>query len=1034
MSRRTIQSPGVEIREIDMTQRPAAPTGTNVFIAGFSNQGPVDEIFNVGTFSDFEEIYGKPTNAAERYFYHSTKQAFQSDANILVSRLPYGAGDATLVDQYSALVYPVRGVATSRISSIVAGGTQVQMITGNDTSFATEGNWSAGNINTTLTGNYDSGDADHTTTLRISAGATSLAHAELGLDKLVGGAISTSITYKITFDYKWIFKTDAAAARDGAVVMGGVSALNAMVGIGGAGALWRTYEAEITPTSSSGNIEIFANVYGGTGLAAAGLNDEILIDNIQLVDITSAPATKVTVIAGKGATAIGTGVNNNAPFIAEIVSKDANNNIKYTSVSAQADYPSSGGVVSIDSTSVQTTLNNIANDTILASAVVSAGDTSVATGGTNTGTTASSGPGDAGGYDYFIVGNPFHVELTRSEYIGLAEENITWEDTTALSDYTTPAHIASSGIVVLNKAKLSINNSFEGHYVGLTDNSNLSPASDYDTIKTIRTITSVGHKNASEYATVPTSRYSFPLSSVSTSDKDSTSRTLENVSKFDLDGGQFIDTISLGLFKVRITPFANTDLELTNFLAEGYAGSLNSYRKIQNENGGERNSFFLEDLDNKSPNIKILINPKISKDLGDWTSTDGDAPTKFVRATGTNTNAAIAAKVIPDASVAEATMYSQTAGLYSIGVYADVNTNSDSKNIGSVPDKLDRVFNIASNVDLFDIDVSVEAGLGTVWAVGKNQALSAYDDTKYVDVDGSGTGFYQTSDNMTGAAQIAIRDDYRTIFNKFESFAAQTRKDHIFIADVLRPLVVQGNNGKVLDDKDKNFSKHVYWPLRHQFGVANSNYATTYGTWAKVGDGASGKQVWIPFSGVAAKIYARNDASYAPWYAPAGFNRGVVTGVNDIAVSPTQRQRDQLYRIAINPVTQFPGEGIVIFGQKTLQRKPTAFDRINVRRLFLDLEKRTRETLKFFIFEPNTFLTRTKVVNTLTPMFENCKQTEGVYDYLIVCDDRNNPNSVIEQNELRVDIYLKPVRAAEFILVNFYAVNNDVNFQEIVGQ
>jgi len=95
MSRRTIQSPGVEIREIDMTQRPAAPTGTNVFIAGFSNQGPVDEIFNVGTFSDFEEIYGKPTNAAERYFYHSTKQAFQSDANILVSRLPYGAGDAT---------------------------------------------------------------------------------------------------------------------------------------------------------------------------------------------------------------------------------------------------------------------------------------------------------------------------------------------------------------------------------------------------------------------------------------------------------------------------------------------------------------------------------------------------------------------------------------------------------------------------------------------------------------------------------------------------------------------------------------------------------------------------------------------------------------------------------------------------------------------------------------------------------------------------------------------------------------------------
>jgi len=100
----------------------------------------------------------------------------------------------------------------------------------------------------------------------------------------------------------------------------------------------------------------------------------------------------------------------------------------------------------------------------------------------------------------------------------------------------------------------------------------------------------------------------------------------------------------------------------------------------------------------------------------------------------------------------------------------------------------------------------------------------------------------------------------------------------------------------------------------------------------------------------------------------------------------------------------------------------------------LDLEKRTRTTLKSFIFEPNTFLTRTKVVNTLTPIFENCKQTEGVYDYLIVCDERNNTSDRIENNELIVDIYLKPVRAAEFILVNFYAVNNDVNFEEIVGQ
>jgi len=123
-----------------------------------------------------------------------------------------------------------------------------------------------------------------------------------------------------------------------------------------------------------------------------------------------------------------------------------------------------------------------------------------------------------------------------------------------------------------------------------------------------------------------------------------------------------------------------------------------------------------------------------------------------------------------------------------------------------------------------------------------------------------------------------------------------------------------------------------------------------------------------------------------------------------------------------------------VFGQKTLQKRPTAFDRVNVRRLFLNLEKRTRNTIKYFLFEPNTFITRNKIVNTLRPIFERAKQTEGVYDYLIVCDERNNTADVINNNELVVDIYLKPVRAAEFILVNFFAVNNDVNFEELINR
>jgi len=842
----------VEIREIDMTQRPAAAVGTSVFIAGFSNQGPTDEIFNVGTFSDFEEIYGKPTNAAERYFYHSTKQVFQSDASVYVSRLPYGSGTGQGTEKYSALVYPVIDANTTPITATASG--------------------------------------------------------------LVGTA-------------------------------GGVVGANM-----GAG-----------------------NISAGTS----------------------------------------------KPFIAEIVSKDSNDNIKYTSISATATY-TSGVATLCASELVSSGYSGISGDTLVSGEFLSGG------------AVAKKLSVISSSSKYLIFGNPAQVELTKAQYLSAADGNFTWSTTASATSYT-PGNLGNSGLIILNKSKLTTNNSFEGYYVGMTDNSNLSPTTPYDVIGDIKATTSTGNTVPSGFTSLPTSRYDFALSSTSTSEKDSVSKSLENISKFDLDGGQFIDTLTIGIYKVRITPFSNTDLQVSNFLSEGYAGSLNSFRKVQNENGGARKSFYLEDLDDNSNDIKILINSYISTDPGDWTSTVGDAPTKFVRTIrDNNTNAAIV-NAVGAADIGDG--FTETPGLISLGVYTDV-LNDSSKTIGSIPDKLDRVFNIASNVDQFKIDVSVEGGLGTVYAVGTAQGGTSYNDTAFVDVSGTSGGFYTTNDAIAAgdSTQITLRDNYRTIFNQFEVFARSTRKDHIFIADVLKPLVVQGDNGKVLDDKDKNFSKHVYWPLRHQFGSANSNFATTYGNWAKVYDSTSDKQIWIPFSGVAAKIYANNDANFAPWYAPAGFNRGIVTGVNDIAVSPTQRQRDQLYRIAINPVTQFPAEGIVIFGQKTLQRKPTAFDRVNVRRCFLDLEKRTRETLKFFIFEPNTFLTRNRVVNTLTPIFENCKQTEGVYDYLIVCDDRNNPASVIDQNELRVDIYLKPVRAAEFILVNFYAVNTDVNFEEIVGQ
>ena len=907
MSRRTIQSPGVEIREIDLTQRPAAAVGTSVFIAGFSDQGPTDEIFNVGTFAEFQEIYGRPTNSAERYFYHSARQVFNSDANVYVSRIPYGASSGDR--RYSALVYPVNALNTATITAFDS---STGSLCCNKSTFGMVSCYTAGRG----TGVGDGG----------RPGIIGTTASDLGVELIVKDA-NDNLTYISA-------KTNMYASISG---------------------------------------------FSGTSTDAAG-TDSTLLSAIPSAftnasDFSALTATGTTLVAG------------------EVFSKDA----------------AHFGILPFDA-------NNTTHNGVKYSLSAS---------------------------NYYVIGNPTLIELTETEYNAVKDGNITWsDDLSAGSDNTftsSTTDLGKAGIIVLNKGATYTNDNFEGYYAAISDSSHTNPSTPYDAAGAyVYTTTSTGDKTPANYATVPTSRIDFSLSGGATDEKSSVSKSLENISKWEL-GPEFVDTINLGIFKVRNTPFSNSEIELTQFLAEGYTGSLDASRKVQDENGGAQKSIFIENVETGSPNIKVLVNPYISTKSGSWTAAGG-APKKFVRTIHTSSTNAGCLQAAVDATIVNKLRleanYTLEQGLFPLGVYSSATNDATNKNIGSIPDKLTRIFEIGSNIDVFQMDVTVEAGLGTVHALGQG---TTFDDTTYVDVGdaSAGTGFYTADPNMKGTTtQIAYRNDYRTIFNKFESFARETRKDHIFIADALRPLVVQGSarGQKVLDDKSKNFSKHVYWPLRHQFGVANSNFATTYGNWAKVGDGTSGTQTWIPFSGVAAKIFAQNDAAYAPWYAPAGFNRGVVGGVNDIAISPTQRQRDQLYRIAINPVTQFPGEGIVIFGQKTLQRTPTAFDRINVRRLFLDLEKRTRETLKFFVFEPNTFLTRNKVVNTLTPMFENCKQTEGIYDYLIICDDRNNPASVIDQNELRVDIYLKPVRAAEFILVNFYAVNTDVSFQEIVGQ
>ena len=211
------------------------------------------------------------------------------------------------------------------------------------------------------------------------------------------------------------------------------------------------------------------------------------------------------------------------------------------------------------------------------------------------------------------------------------------------------------------------------------------------------------------------------------------------------------------------------------------------------------------------------------------------------------------------------------------------------------------------------------------------------------------------------------------------------------------------------------------------FAVMDSNWKYQYDKYNDI-------YRWIPCNGDVAGLCARTDQDRDPWFSPAGFNRGQFKNVIKLAFNPNQAQRDTLYKAGVNPVVSFPGEGTVLFGDKTLLDKPSAFDRINVRRLFIVLEKAISRAAKASLFEFNDEFTRAQFVNLVEPFLRLVQGRRGIYDFRVVCDETNNTPEVVDRNEFIGDIYIKPAKSINFIQLNFVAVRTGVAFDEIVGR
>jgi phage tail sheath protein FI len=217
-------------------------------------------------------------------------------------------------------------------------------------------------------------------------------------------------------------------------------------------------------------------------------------------------------------------------------------------------------------------------------------------------------------------------------------------------------------------------------------------------------------------------------------------------------------------------------------------------------------------------------------------------------------------------------------------------------------------------------------------------------------------------------------------------------------------------------------------------GLTRSSYLSVDNNFLKVYDKYNDQYIQIPAASSTAGIMAATAVNAAPWFSPAGSRRGQYLGVTSLAYSPSKVERDTLYKAGINPVANIPGEGILLYGDKTHLSRPSAFDRINVRRLFLTIERSIAAASKNILFEFNDEFTRAEFVSIVEPFLREIQGGRGITDFKVVCDETNNTAAVVDRNEFVANIFIKPARSINYITLNFVAVRTGVEFEEVVGR
>jgi|TARA_B110000908_G_scaffold171572_1_gene234805 hypothetical protein len=323
--------------------------------------------------------------------------------------------------------------------------------------------------------------------------------------------------------------------------------------------------------------------------------------------------------------------------------------------------------------------------------------------------------------------------------------------------------------------------------------------------------------------------------------------------------------------------------------------------------------------------------------------------------------------------------------------------------VGTEDFKGDVTFGIGTNEWQFDGGV-------TSSSLGTDDVLRGFD--KFEDKEAIEVDFLIAPDSISDISA-------RTIVNDLVSTAGSLRKDCVVVASPSRNAVtVTGTTAAVTTCNN---------------GYTKSSYLIQDNNFLKVFDKYNDQYIKIPANSSTAGLMAATDLVAAPWYSPAGSRRGRYLGITDIVLSPSKSDRDTLYKAGINPISNLPGQGIMLFGDKTNMSRPSAFDRINVRRLFLAIERAISIAGRGVMFEFNDEFTRAEFVNIVEPFLREIKGRRGITDFRVVCDSTNNTAAVVDRNEFIASIFIKPARSINYVTLNFVAVRTGVEFEEVVG-